>query len=148
MENYEQLIREQDEEETEDERREESSPTPVRHGRHEQNETSGARRMVRSRTSKVAVQSMETENVPKSSGKKPSRKLRSKRAPLSPIAMNKNSSDSDDSEDSFGPDQWLRPKKPVEICETTGSFLRPRGRAPSGREWDEKVGAWRLSMAG
>jgi hypothetical protein len=150
MENYEQLIREQDEEETEDEDDsdgEESSPTPVRRGRQQQQETGGTKQMVRSRTSKVAVQSMETEYLPKLSGKKTSRELHSKRTPLSPIPINKNSSDLDD-RDCFGPDQWLRPKKPVEICELTGSFLRPRGRAPSGREWDEKVGAWRLSMAG
>jgi len=150
MEDYEQLVREQDEEETEDGDNsdgEESSPTPVRRGRQQQQETSGTKQMVRSRTSKVAVQSMETEYLPKLSGKETIRKLRSKRAPLSPIPINNNSSNLDD-RDSFGPDQWLRPKKPVEICELTGSFLRPRGRAPSGREWDEKVGAWRLSMAG
>ena len=56
MENYEQLIREQDDEDDSEDDEEESIPTPVRRGRQEQTETSGTRRMVRSRTSKVAVQ--------------------------------------------------------------------------------------------
>lgn len=55
--------------------------------------------------------------------------------------MNRAPPDLDSSDSSFGPKKWLRPKKPVELCEPTGSFLRPRGRAPSGREWDETVGA-------
>lgn len=150
MENYEQLIREQDDEEeedSEDDEEEESKPTPVRRGRQQQQSkpTEATRRLPRNRrTSKVAVQTMDTDNVPKSSGKRPRRRTRSKRTPLSPIAIHQNSSDSDDS---FGPDKWLRPSKPVERCESTGSYLRPRGRAPNGREWDPTVGAWRLSMA-
>jgi TolA-binding protein len=51
MENYELLIREQDEEETEDEYDsdgEESSRTPVRRGRQQQQETGGTKQMVRS----------------------------------------------------------------------------------------------------
>ena len=160
MESYERLIREEDEEESsEDEEEsegEEADPTPVRHGR-EQKETAGARPLPSSRTSKVAVQSLGMENVPKSSGKKPSRsrQLRSKRMPFAPVPINENPASEDSGEtesyssgDSFGPDQWLRPRKPVERDESTGSYLRPRGRAPSGREWDEKVGAWRLSIAG
>lgn len=99
-----------DEEETEDENSsndEESSPTPVRLGRHQVKENSGTtRRMVHSHTSKAAVQWMEMEYIPKSSGKKPSRKIRSKHTPLSPIAMNKTSSDSDDNKTtSFDPDK-------------------------------------------
>ena len=55
--------------------------------------------------------------------------------------------ESNSSGDSFGPDKWLRPHKPVKRDESTGSYLRPPGRAPTGREWDEKVGAWRLSIS-
>jgi hypothetical protein len=97
-----------DEEETEDENSsndEESSPTPARLGRHQEN-SGTTKRMVHSHTSKAAVRWMEMEYIPKSSGKKPSRKIRSKHTPLSPIAMNKTSSDSDDNKTtSFDPDK-------------------------------------------
>jgi hypothetical protein len=79
----------------------------VRLGRHQVKENSGTtRRTVRSHTSKAAVQSMEMGYIPKSSGKKPRGKLRSKHTPLSPVAMKKTSSDSDDNETtSFDPDK-------------------------------------------
>jgi hypothetical protein len=63
--------------------------------------------------------------------------------PFSSVANNDNPA-SENSDDSFDPDKWLRPRKPVEQDGSTGAHLRPRGRAPSGREWDENVGAWRL----
>ncbi|KAL7572385.1 hypothetical protein ACA910_021595 [Epithemia clementina (nom. ined.)] len=41
--------------------------------------------------------------------------------------------------------KFLYPPKPAKKDPSTGDFLRPRGRPPSGvAEWDEKVGAWSL----
>jgi len=39
------------------------------------------------------------------------------------------------------------PKKPAALDETTGIFKRPSGRAPLGRDWDERAGGWRLSQS-
>jgi hypothetical protein len=144
MENYERLFREEEEEdeESDDDEEEEEDPTPVRRGR--QNETTGSKRLPRSsrRCSEVAVDSVDLENVP-STAKKNGRRNGSKRMPFSSVANNENPA-SENSDDSFDPDKWLRPRKPVEQDGSTGAYLRPRGRAPSGREWDENVGAWRL----
>lgn len=41
----------------------------------------------------------------------------------------------------------LLPKKPAALMEN-GVYKRPSGRAPAGRDWDERKGAWRLSMCG
>ena len=41
--------------------------------------------------------------------------------------------------------KFMYPTKPAKKDPSTGSFLRPRGRAPSGvAEWNETVGAWSL----
>ena len=38
------------------------------------------------------------------------------------------------------------PKKPAALDESAGIYKRPSGRAPTGRDWDERKGAWRLSV--
>ena len=52
-----------------------------------------------------------------------------------------------ESDESFGPNSWLFPKKKPRKDPSTGTFLKPRGRRPKGvDDWDENVGAWRLSV--
>lgn len=154
MESYERIIREEEEEHSsdeeeeseDDEEEEENDKTPKveRHG--------GTQRFSRKRVSKVACEPP-PENLPQSSAKKSGgnrRMTRSSRVPFASV-LNKPlfdanpASDSSDDEDSFGVEKWLKPNKPVQK-DASGEFLRPRGRAPSGREWDARVGAWRLAQ--
>jgi hypothetical protein len=62
--------------------------------------------------------------------------------------MNAEPASADSSNESFVPTKWLKPRRPLVQDPATGTFLRPRGRGPSGGEvWDENRGAWRLSNA-
>jgi Kinesin motor domain len=62
--------------------------------------------------------------------------------------MNAEPASADLSNESFVPTKWLKPRRQLVQDPTTGTFLRPRGRAPSGAEvWDENRGAWRISNA-
>jgi hypothetical protein len=72
----------------------------------------------------------------------------STRRPLGSVSSNVKRSESSLSDDSFGPSQWLFPKTKTKKDPETGTFLRPRGRAPIGVDtWDGSKGAWRLSVA-
>jgi hypothetical protein len=117
------------------------------------------RRLPRGRISEVAcsnsIPDMASSSLKK---KKGMRFLRSKiatsetgsdhkRKPLKNID-NVEDNDWDESElesDNDEDEAYLYPAKPVEKSSSSGLYFRPRGRAPSGREWDEEVGAWRLA---
>jgi hypothetical protein len=87
-----------------------------------QQESMATRRLPRSRTSKVAVDSLPDKG-------------RSKKMPFGSITEN-----TEDDED------LVFPKKPAVLDQDSATYQRPKGRAPAGREWDEKRGAWRLSV--
>jgi hypothetical protein len=87
-----------------------------------QQESMATRRLPRSRTSKVAVDSLPDNG-------------RSKKMPFGSITEN-----TEDDED------LVFPKKPAVLDQDSATYQRPKGRAPAGREWDEKRGAWRLSV--
>lgn len=94
----------------------------------------------------VKIQSSQHRKADRSSH---SEKSKSARKPLVRLNSNQiNEADAFDSDSSYGPDQWLKPKRPVNKDPKTGLFARPKGRAPSAAEsWDAKKGAWRLSVA-
>jgi hypothetical protein len=71
------------------------------------------------------------------------------RNPLSSLSGNTRctASTSSSSDESFGPSKWLQPTKKAAKCPKSGTYQRPRGRAPTGVQgWDEHKGAWRLSF--
>jgi hypothetical protein len=138
IDNYEKLLRDEDEDDgsgsdNENEScdgEEEPSPTPKK----------DTRKMTRRQIqhSEIALPSSKAKRTTRTSN----------RRPLGLVSSNIKPSDSSVSDDSFGPSQWLFPKKKVKTDPETGTFLRPRGRAPIGVEdWDESKGAWRLPVA-
>jgi len=96
--------------------------------------TSQPRRLPRSRTSKVAC---EPDSIPEDAPeKKGCSKNGAKNQPFGSICENSYI----DSED------LVFPKKQATLDDSNGTYVRPMGRAPRGREWDARRGAWRLSV--
>lgn len=85
------------------------------------------RRLPRSRTSKVAVDCVPGRVADAS-------KEIASRMPFGSISENNEVNDED----------LIFPKKPTLVVD--GTFSRPSGRAPRGREWDAERGAWRRSV--
>jgi hypothetical protein len=84
----------------------------------------------------------ESENIGRTqlSSKKSTRSTEP-RQPLSSISANVTDSPADANGERK---QWVFPSKPLRRDNRTGVYRRPSGRAPSGREWDGSVGAWRV----
>lgn len=61
-------------------------------------------------------------------------------------ASNKNEVEKGNSASKKHGPKWMFPKKPIACDENTGTYNRPTGRAPLGREWDAEVGAWKLTF--
>jgi len=137
---YEKLLRDDDdsgdEEEEEPEDEEDNS----------ESEDENPRKQDSRRLTRRQIQHQEVALPPTN---KPKRSTRtSMRRPLGTVSSNVQRSSSSLSDDSFGPSQWLFPKKTTKKDSETGAFVRPRGRAPVGAEaWDGSKGAWRLSVA-
>jgi hypothetical protein len=141
IDNYEKLLRDDNEDNDDDdsgsdneeessEGEEESSPTP--------------KKDTRRKTRRQILQSEVALPPSKAKAKRPTRS--SNRQPFGSVSANIKRSDSSLSDNSFGPSQWLFPKKKNKKDPATGTFLRPRGRAPIGvDDWDESKGAWRLT---
>ena len=68
------------------------------------------------------------------------------RKPLRPFNIESPGGDSVSSSTSKKNQQLLYPKR-SSVKDSSGLYKRPMGRAPTGRDWDANVGAWRLSSA-
>jgi hypothetical protein len=91
------------------------------------------RRLPRSRASKVtrepSVAALTKNNKPVA------------RQPFGSICENNRSSFSEDDDDD---DALYYPQRKATMDTDSGTYARPSGRAPRGREWDSDLGAWRL----
>lgn len=92
------------------------------------------RRTNRSRASKVAC---DPTSIPDNAPEKGRRATRSKKV-LASSRVDENLPVDDE--------DLLYPRKAVPFDEDSGTYARPMGRAPRGREWDSQQGAWRLSV--
>jgi hypothetical protein len=103
---------------------------------------SGLKRLPRGRCSEVACANISPpKDQPLSSNKKQrGMRLRPKHSPFKTLSANKKHSRSGSNvEDIIYPSVELN-------RDENGSFQRPRGRAPQGRNWDAEAGGWKLSI--
>uniref|UniRef100_A0A7S3PYE2 Kinesin motor domain-containing protein n=1 Tax=Chaetoceros debilis TaxID=122233 RepID=A0A7S3PYE2_9STRA len=124
------------------ERRESPEKENQYKGRSTPSSTPRLRRLPRGRCSEVACADVSppkdepTTSSKKHRGLRLNRSKQNAKSPLKDDAVNTCKENNDD---------IAYPNSQPDFDEITGLYLRPRGRAPSGRCWDSETGGWRLA---